>query len=642
MNSLVQRIVFVLVFVLSSSIGYSQQGRLARADKAFDKYSFIDARAIYLKVIEEGYESAQVYEKLGDTYYFNSEYAEAAQWYGKLLSQYPDQTEPVYYYRAAQSLKSINKYGESDRFMEEYTSRGGNQALVDANYLEKIADNAWDFTIDKVGINTKGSDFGPSYYGDKIVFASANTVSEGVKNFAWTDQPFLDLYIADKDAEGNLSNATSLSGEVNSSYHESSAVFTKDGSTMYFTRNNFLNGKKGLDRGKKAKTIRLKLYKATREGDRWINVEELPFNSDSYSVAHPALSVDERRLYFSSDMEGSLGMSDLWYVTIEGDGSYGVPVNLGSSINTELRESFPYISEENRLYFSSDGRSGLGGYDIYTTKLTSEGNMVGDIINIGSPANSNMDDFGFIYKESQGRGYLASNRGGSGGSIGDDIYVLRDVVCEISIGGRITNQFGEVIANAEVTLLDADNAVIATTMADANGVYSFDELASCDTAYRIRVTKDRCESKEEISQTPDETTVVSVDVALTCDTCPINDLGCRLKLEPIYFDLDKYNIRPDAEIELAKILSAMREYPELKIHIESHTDSRAGDRYNEILSDNRAKSTLEWLVNNGIDRSRLTAKGYGEYQLVNECSNEVDCTEEEHQLNRRSMFIIRE
>ncbi len=638
-----KQILMSLLVTLIASSSIAQKGQIEKANKEYDKYSYIDAREIYLKVVEDGYQSAQVFQKLGDTYYYNSDYADAANWYQKLINQYPNEAEPIYYYRTAQCLKSMGKYEESDLMMEAYSKVGGagiilNNYKDDPDYLKSIAFQAKGYIVEKTRINTEYSDFGPSYYGNKLVFASATKNTEGVKTFAWDEQPFLDLFTADMDEDGYLSNVMPLDGDVNTRFHESSATFTKDGNTVYFTRNNFIDGKKGRD---KQKTIRLKVYKATKSGDNfWTNVEELPFNSKEFSVAHPALSKDEKRLYFASDRPGTFGMSDIWFVDINEDGTYGEPVNLGPTINTEAREAFPFISGMNNLYFSSDGHSGLGGLDILVTSLNEDGKAGKEVTNLGEPANSAKDDFGFVIREEKRIGYLSSNRDGDQGSISDDIYRVQEK-CEITITGIISNELtGDPLPGAIVYLLDDRNKEVATVTADENGRYNFEALAECNTKYIIRAGKEGCDYNEEEVQTPGKTGTITVHLALECDPCPPNDLGCRLELQPIYFDFDRYNIRPDAAVELAKILAAMRQYPELIIHIESHTDSRAPFKYNEVLSEKRAQSTLNWLVDKGINKSRLTAKGYGERQLQNRCSDGVECTEEEHQLNRRSMFII--
>jgi outer membrane protein OmpA-like peptidoglycan-associated protein/tetratricopeptide (TPR) repeat protein len=634
------KLILAVLVVLFTSTGFSQKRKVTKADKDFDKLAYIDAREVYLEVVEDGYESAQIFMNLGDTYYWNSDYDNAAKWYQKLVTNYPSEVEPIYYYRTAQSLKSVGKYEDSDKMMDKYVAVGGDGLIVqnyknNPDYLATIASKAKGYQLAKVSINTAYSDFGPSFYGDKIVFASSTAKSEGDKTFEWNDQPYLDLYVADVDAEGKLSNATDLPGDINTKYHESSTAFSKDGKTVYFTRNNFIDGKKEKDNDK---TVRLKLYKATLDGaNGWTNIEELPFNSKEYSVAHPTLQEDQKRLYFSSDMPGTLGMSDLWYVDILDDNSYGEPVNLGPSINTEGRESFPFMSDTGNLYFSSDGRSGLGGYDIYVTTLD-ENNIAGEIINLGAPANSNQDDFGFIINEEKRMGYLSSNRDGQRGSIDDDIYLVEEI-CDITLAGTVFDQDTKVLLpGASVQLLDENNTLITEFIVGDDAAFEFS--ADCEKKYIIRGMKDGYESYETEVTTPDKTSTIPVPVPLKRIGCQPNDLGCILDLQPIYFDFDKSNIRPDAEIELAKIAAAMRKYEDLIIHIESHTDARAPKDYNESLSERRAQSTLKWLVSKGIDKSRLSAKGYGENKLVNKCSDGVDCTEEEHQLNRRSMFII--
>lgn len=642
MRHMFLKLISLTALLLIIPAATAQRGTVKRAEKQMDAYSFIDARNIYLKVVESGYTSAQIYQKLGDTYYYNAQYQDAAKWFKKLVEEFPEDIgEAEYYFKAAQSAKSLGQYQLADEYMTLYKVNGGDQEVMDQHegykdYLKKIAQGSLNLQISESDINSEGSDFIGSWMGKNLVFAStSNTIGE--ETFKWTNEGYLDLFMASVDENGKLSGVVALPGKVNSPYHESSTTFTKDGMTMYFTRNNYIDGKKYSGKGK---VVGLKIFKATKQEDNsWGSIEELPFNSDDYSTAHPALSPDEKRLYFSSNMPGSTGNngnSDIWFVEIKDDGSYGDPVNLGAPVNTSHRESFPFLSKENKLYFASDGHVGLGGFDIFVYDLN---NSDSQVINLGVPVNSPLDDFGFIYDKERKFGYVSSNREGGLGSQSDDIYLLKK--CEVTIAGTVISlTTDELLANATLTLLDSNNTELAMTTSDENGRYIFDTPVDCEMVYAVRVALQGCESIEKTIGMPTESRQLEVPIGLPCDFCPPDDLGCRLSLQPIYFDFDRFNIRPDAEIELAKILAAMREYPQLKIHIESHTDARGNDFYNEVLSEKRAQSTLEWFVNNGIDRSRLTAKGYGENQLVNQCSNGSECTEEEHQLNRRSMFII--
>ncbi|MFN3137392.1 MAG: OmpA family protein [Allomuricauda sp.] len=638
MNS--KNIIYILFAICTLQVGLAQESKIKKANEDFFNFDYIDARKIYLSVVEDGYSSAQVYKKLGDTYYFNSEYADAATWYLKLVDTYPNEVESEYYYRAAQSLKSIGKLEESKSLMEKYMeTSGATYPNWDTyQYLASTQNNQYQVKNITDGMN--GSDFGPSYYGDKIVFASSSIDTEGSKIHDWNGLPYLDLFEAEIDENGQLKNIQKLEGDINSPYHESSAVFTKDGKTIYFTRNNYINGKK--KRGKE-RLVTLKIYRASLQEDgTWGNVVELPFNEDSYSTAHPALNPEENRLYFSSNRNGSLGASDIWYVDILGNGNYGQPVNLGSKINTKQRESFPFISKTGDLYFASDGHTGLGGLDIFVVSLNETGPYP-TVTNLKKPINSNLDDFGYVMDETGKIGYISSNRFGDQGSSSDDILAFT-ADCKITIQGMVTDaKTGAPLQGSDVVLLDSSSKVVAQKVVDANGRYDFGPLADCNDQYAVRASfaEKEYEPSEKVVQTQSGVDSMEVNLQLTPPDCPVEDLGCRLDLQPIYFDFDKHNIRPDAEVELAKILNAMEEYPQLNIHIESHTDSRGNDDYNMQLSERRAKSTLEWLVSKGIDRNRLSAKGYGESQLINNCSNGVNCSQEEHQLNRRSMFIIK-
>ena len=443
------------------------------------------------------------------------------------------------------------------------------------------------------------------------------------------------------DENYNLTNPIPLPGDINTPYHESTAAFTQDGKTVYFTRNNYFNGKKKIN---KEREITLKIYKAEKDGKgRWTNVKELPFNNDAYSVAHPALSPDEKRLYFSSNIKGTYGESDLWYVDIGANGSYGKPINLGPEINTEARETFPYISKNNNLYFASDGHLGLGGLDIFVISLDGDGTYK-KVTNLKKPINSSEDDFGFIIDEEKQIGFFSSNRNGNAGSASDDIYRFREACAAKILQGTITDAKTRLpLEGTQVTLLDENNSIIAKTTSNSDGTYKFDTTLDCNKRYGIRAEHAEMEydPTEKTIQISGDDPTVEVNLELNPPDCAVNDLGCRLNLQPIYFDYGKYKIRGDAEVELAKILEAMKQYPQLSIHIESHTDSRSSAAFNLRLSEKRAHATLEWLVSKGIARKRLSAKGYGETRLLNHCSNGVNCPEEEHQLNRRSMFIIK-
>jgi outer membrane protein OmpA-like peptidoglycan-associated protein len=423
-------------------------------------------------------------------------------------------------------------------------------------------------------------------------------------------------------------------------YHEASPIFTQDGKTMYYTQNELReNNKRKLTNGLN------KIYKATYENGKWMDQGVLDiFALDSIRVAHPALSPDEKTLYFASDAKGSYGQSDLYKIELYPDGTIGNPVNLGSTINTEARESYPFVTKDNILLFASDGRLGMGGYDIYAVDLNTPNALP---VHLGSPINSPFDDFDMNWNRQTNQGVLSSNRPGGKGD--DDLYSFQNIgmpfVFEYltTIKGRVmdTNS-SNAIEYAAVVLLDKDNNEVARTIADENGNFVFENVTS-NAIYTIQGSKENyaTEGIEAVARLYGDN--ISKDIRLKKDVyeiAPGLDLAKVFEITQIYFDLDKSNIRKDAIEPLEKIVQAMVEYPNIKIEIGSHTDSRQHRKYNKLLSQRRAESTMVYLIKRGIAPERLTAKGYGESQLVNHCADAVPCSEAEHQQNRRSTFVI--
>ena len=377
------------------------------------------------------------------------------------------------------------------------------------------------------------------------------------------------------------------------------------------------------------------------EGE-WANITGVPFNSDGYSTAHPSLSADGKWMYFASDMEGTRGQSDIFRVQINDDGSFGTPENLGDVINTPGKETFPVITDEGELYFATDGHPGLGGLDLFMARQNKDGSWKAPV-NLGEPANSPKDDFAYLIDTKTRKGFLSSNRDGGVGN--DDIYKFletRKLICEQLLSGIVTDlATGEILPGAKVTLLDDKFNKIAEVIADDKGYYEFP--VECDTTYYVRGEKEEYETKETKIKIADESgkTDLPIQLEKKVKEIPIGgDVGTAFGIKEILFDLDKWNIRPDAALELEKILDVMIQYPSMKLDVRSHTDSRASHAYNAKLSQRRNKSTIDWLVKNGVAKERLTGRGYGETQLKNKCADNVPCTEAEHQENRRSEFII--
>ena len=643
------KITYLVLLAITFVNGYSQvvNKTEAKGNKEYAKYAYVDAIKTYERIYDKGYKSPDMLFKIGNAYYFNAELEKANKWYAELYATNPDQ-EPEFYYRFAQTLKAVKDNDKSDAMMATFVQKKGGDARAkifakNNNYLAEIKKNSGRYKIENAGINSKYSDYGTAFMGTKVVFSSARDTGNFSKRIhTWTGQYFTNLYDSPIAEDGSLGAVGKFGKKINTKFHEDTPAFTKDGKTVYFTRNNYLDGR-GYDAGK---VTLLKIYKATVDKDgQWNTITALPFNSDSYQTAHPTLSPDEKTLYFASDMPGTLGQSDLFKVKINDDGSFGNTENLGDAINTEGRETYPFISDDNELYFASDGQPGLGGLDIYITKIPKDGSTnFKEVLNVGEEANSIKDDFAFIINFKTKKGFLSSNRDGGQGS--DDIYKFvetKPIWCEQILFGVITDEDTKaVLPNTKLQLFDDNFNKIKETTSDAEGKYEFTEV-ECGKKYYVRASLEEYTTKEVPVTIGKETGKTELNIELKSEGCKVkigDDLADCFKINIIYFDLDKWNIRPDAAIDLAKLLDVLEQNPSMKINIRSHTDSRASDKYNDVLSKNRAKSTKDWLIKNGIAASRLTSEGLGEKELVNKCSDGVECSEAEHQLNRRSEFII--
>jgi len=640
---------FSVALLSSTSLLFAQpEKELEKANEMYKNFSYVDAIKIYERIAQKGFVNQEMLQSLGNAYYYNAEYKKALPWYEQLFQEGKYKVKPEYYYRYAQTLKSVGDYTQADKMMAKFVeltnANDTRAALFEENkdYQTVIKNNSGRFQLNNASINTENSEYGTALYGDKIVFAGATDARKAKHGVSqWTGESFYDLYEAEH-FDQKLGSRKPFSSSINTQFNESTPVFTKDGNTMYFTRNNYVNRKLGSDI---ENTILLKILRATKDKNgNWGDIVEVPFNSDQYNVAHPALSPDEKYLYFASDMPGSFGNSDIFRVEILGDNQYGTPENLGNIINTAGRESFPYISKDNVLYYSSDGIPGLGGLDIFAVKFNADGST-SKPVNIGMPGNSADDDFCFVFNSDSKIGFLTSNRPGGKGK--DDIYSFHEdkpllFSCQKNIKGIVKDaKTKAIIANAKVILSDKVMKEVGKDQSKTDGTFTFEKVNCNDSHYYLRGEKEKYETAEvNVTVGKDE---VVYEILLNPREVAIKkgmDLAKVFEIKEIKFDYNKADIRPDAAVELTKIVEVMREYPKMKIDIRSHTDSRGADSYNLKLSDRRAKSTLEWIVKQGIDRKRLKAKGYGETRLVNGCSNGVPCTEEEHQENRRSEFIV--
>ena len=623
-----------IVFLLICLSSFGQSGKLKRADRLYNSFSFVKAVEKYEKLVDTNFNKSYAMRKLGNSYMYLRKPKEAARVYKHVVEQ---ENVPVeYYFFYAEALRGVGNYEASKIWINKYNQVVDKDSRV-TEFLDKMDFISTMFNLKKqyslatTNLNTSFSDFGAVDINNEVVFVSSK--DEGVstkRKYSWNAQPFLDIYHVKKG--GSVEEAKKIEGGVNSIYHEGPASFTADGKKMYFTRNNFFEGEKGKD---KEGVNNLKIYSAELVNGVWTHIKGVHFNNDEYSVGHPSISSDGKKLYFTSDMPGGFGGADIYVVAVNEDGTLGTPKNMGDIINTEGNEMFPFIHNEGTLFFSSDGHVGFGLLDIFAT-IEDENNNIVNILNLGEPINSSKDDFSYYLSEEGFDGYISSNREGGVGD--DDIYKFTRIP-PLKLKGQIFDDANdEPIENAKVVLKDANGEEIAYFITEAKGYY--EHIIDRDANFTLEGSKEKYTilTKEFNSFNLDKEKEFVVNLN---GLKPIEDVVILADLNIIYFDLDKSNIRSDAALELDKVVNLMNKYPGMVIRLESHTDSRANDQYNMELSNRRAKSTYNYIISNGIDASRITKyEGFGETQLINKCSNGVKCSKEEHQLNRRTEFVI--
>jgi len=667
------------------SFGSAFSSKLTRADLNFENYSYKKAAQLYKEVLLSDQDNNAVKLKVAECYRKMNDPAHAAEWYGRVINT--DAVQPIHKLYYAQALSSIERYDEAKGWYEKFNSetgdsRGANK-IAGINEISNFYTDSAMYEVAEVGVNTTLADFSPSYYGEGVVFASERGAGKGVKRiFSWNDKPFLDLYYSKADDNGVLSAPTKFTKKVNSKFHEGTVVFYDEGKKMLFTRNNINNNKvkKSTD-----DVIKLKMFFAeTTAGGGWTNLSEFPYNSDEYSVGHPTLTKDGNTLYFVSDMPGGQGGTDI-YMTSLNNGKWSKPVNMGSGINTKGNEMFPFLSKDEMLHFSSDGYAGLGGLDIYKVKVKGS-TVTSSIVNLGYPVNTSMDDFGIILDETGKMGYFSSNR--TTGTGDDDNYSLRIHKIDIT-AYLIDKETGDTLslADQDIVVIDKTTGKPVPFLKEGNKV-QFDGIPGRD--YEIRGSKEGYDDnvveittkgvtddslvvvvplEKEVTVPPVEIELQEADILLVENISGKNQtfvltldslisyvgtedelnttlakqgikVGKVIRITNIFYDLDKSFIRPDASAELDKIVDVMTNHPNINIAMDSHTDSRQTNEYNVRLSKRRATSALNYLVKKGIRKSRLSKEAFGETQLVNNCGNDTECTEDLHQLNRRTEFHI--
>ena len=696
-----------------------------KGDKNFFNFAYATAIDFYMAALERDSTNGVVKLKVGDSYRMLNDPFNSTIWYEKGFTEVDDikTIDPKFMLHYAQALSSTQDYEGAKKWFGEYKKIAKNESratkrLEGLNNLSKFYEDSVYYQIKPVNINSKGLDFSPIWYDSGVVFVSSRTKSVFSKSvFNWDKSSYLDLYYSTATESGELGKPELFHKKVNTKYHEGPLSFYNNEQNVVFTRNNY---NQGIARKSNDGITKLKLYFSERKEDGWGKITSFEYNDNEYSVGHPTITEDGKKMFFASDMPGGLGETDI-YVTYFKNKKWSKPKNLGPIINTEGKEMFPYLNNGD-LYFSSDGHEGLGGLDCYKTPLVNDQPL--KVKNLGHPVNSSYDDFSLIITPDDRFGYFSSNRIDK---VYDDIYYfLYTKGGEIYIRGKVIDDHYKIaLPEATVSLLDDKGILLKDTLSDKNGDFEFKlqyrqtyTLAADKLGYHkvgndstITATEPNgfienillklepphhvvsiiAINKNTLAMIPDALVSVanlknnnlieiskrgshhhefetkggfsysakgtktgflsySINIDIGFDheydtlffEVPLEpiEIGKAIKLENIYYDLNKSFIRTDAGIELDKLVKILNENPTIEIELGSHTDSRGSDPYNKSLSQKRANSAVWYIVGKGISPSRIKGKGYGETALTNKCSNGVQCSKEQHQANRRTEFKV--
>jgi outer membrane protein OmpA-like peptidoglycan-associated protein/tetratricopeptide (TPR) repeat protein len=726
------RLVIAISSLLICNAIFAQNLALKKGENYYKTYSYSESIEKYEAVTEK---TIEINRRLAESYYNTGKINKSEDYWAKVVADSSKTSDDVYNY--ASVLAMNKKYEESEKWMEVFNQLAANDKrgqlwINNKGFYQKLQEEKGTFTIKALNINTEQQDFGTAFYKDKVVFASTRQVLKMIKKeWNWNELPFLDIYVAQVDSNLQFSSYEKFTKDINKKYHEGPASFNEKGDFMVFTRNNYMGkSKEGV--------IKLQLFTSVFKDDKWQKPVSMPFNSNEYSVGHASFSVTGDTMYFASDMPGGFGGVDIYRIYRNSGGSWTNPENLGNKINTEGNEMFPFIHPEGMLFFASNGLLGLGGLDVFMSKVSKNG--FDEPENLGAPVNSSYDDFAFILNKQQEAGYFSSNR--TGGKGDDDIYLFHlsePFKFGKLIKGRAMTPDSAVLANVKVNLYNDQKKVIDSITTTEDGKYEF--TAEPDKNYTLDGLKPKHHDGKNKADTHTDDYIVIADlilnrkpqISLYClvtdektgqpiDSVKITmqdnfnkktdliitpetgdfyknleekklndsvsykittektgyltkiqtynqklfregqynihevlnfkmdpveegfDLSKIVDVKAIYFDLGKDKIRPDAAIELDKIVKVMNENPKLEIELGSHSDCRGSATANMNLSDRRAKTSANYIKARIINPERIFGKGYGETKLINKCECEgtvvVPCTEEEHQQNRRTEFKI--
>lgn len=619
--------IFALLVLLVSACANQQ---FKKGLKSYDNLAYADAITQLEKALEKDSTNAEAIITLADAYRLTNDYGKAEKMYQKVVTLPESKSEHKLQY--ARILMSANKHDQAANMLRLYLKDKPDdnvaKSLLEAsNYIELFKEDTGAYQLTELPLLTNASMMSPVKYKSGIAYA-AERVGGGKTN-PWTGYTYYSIYHTQMENDQWQPQSKIMQG-VSGKYHEGPITFNAAQDHAVITRSNYKSGSKLESNEEDINNFGL--FETRLVEGKWTDPKPMPFNSTEYSVGHGSLSADGKTLYFTSDMPGGHGKSDLYVSTFDGT-SWSNPTNLGPTINTAGSEVFPTLHKDSVLYFSSDGQPSLGGLDIF--KTTKAGSKWSTPSNMNFPINSTADDFTILINEDDTTGFLTSNRKGN-----DRIFHFVKAPPSLEVSGIATmKETAEPISGVTITLINKTDGTEQTVVTGADGTFDFDLLA--DKEYRVTGEKDGLFTQSHEFSTIGKTRSEKIKLEFEMDQVVIGgDPPKFYTVDNIYYDYDRSNIRPDAAKELNKLATLLKDNPTLIIELHSHTDSRASAEYNMNLSNQRAKAAVDFLVSKGIAKSRLKHKGFGESQLKNHCKDDVECSEEEHQENRRTEFII--
>lgn len=635
----VPKIISILILFLITQYSFSQFGSQEKADYLFSQFSYALAVPEYEKMLKANFNVDFANQRLAECYLLMRNLEKALPHFEAVMSS---STQPPtdFYFKYGMALYSNGDIKAAEKWLKKYKKYNQNDSrikkfLKNGTLASVVFNSRERYDLEPVAFNSQFSDFGAYVRNGNLYFASARSENSKKELYGWNNEPWLDLFIIEEDRPGL--KPIPIPGNINTNFHESSMVFStdyKNDTVIYFTRNSFYKKKKALGFENE---LNLKIFSAILTSGEWHVNRDLRINSDYFSTGHPFVSSERKRIYFTSDRPGGYGGSDIYYADIHDRGGIGKPINAGPVVNTEGNEMFPFVNKEGQLFFTSDGHVGFGQLDIFSTVLDEEDKII-DVINLGGQINSPADDFAYFEHEAGGTGYISSNRVGGKGS--DDIYKFV-FTPSLSVEGHITDAVNlKPLDSVNISIYDqVSNKKVAELMTNKNGYYK--TYINRNTTYMIEAVRKTHPHNSiffSTTATPRNTKIIRKDLTLE----PVLDLKILADLNKIYYDFNKSNIRPDAALELDKVVKLMTvTYPEMVIRLESHTDPVGSHAYNNNLSQKRAKSTYDYLIKNGVPSERiLSYQGFGKRKTINDCTGKNDCSDEELELNRRTEFPI--